>query len=174
MLWHWRQMQGEDLQDVQALANELHPDLPERESVLREKYQLSPACCFVLISSERVQGYAFVHPWRVLTIPALDDFLHQLPAEPDCLYLHDIALIEQMRGQGALRALFDLILGFAVQSDLRSLALTSVHGSEAIWAHYGFVRQDNPTLSTALASYGPSACYMMRALPSADATRQNR
>ncbi|NDA47675.1 MAG: GNAT family N-acetyltransferase [Alphaproteobacteria bacterium] len=167
-------MQDQDLSAVYDLSCAVHADLPERELVLREKHALSPRSCWCLVEGVQIVGYALTHPWMRGAVPPLDQLLKALPREADCLYLHDIALMGQMRGRGALRAVFELILGFAAQSDLRCLALTSVHGSEAIWAHYGFVRQDDSTLSTALASYGPSACYMLRALPSADAARQNR
>lgn len=157
-------MEKDDLKSVYDLSCLLHADLPESESVLTEKLRLSPQSCWCLIEADRIVGYAFTHPWLLRHIPALDHFLDEIPAKADCLYLHDIALLPQMRGRGALRDLFHLVLGAAKQFNLLHLALTCVHGYEALWAHYGFMHQEQTHTAAALATYGEGACYMIRDL----------
>lgn len=81
----WRQLLAADMARVQAISEQVHPELPERLEVLEEKRALFPEGCLGFGGAE-IHGYGLAHPWMLGGIPALDGFLGGLPLNPDCLY----------------------------------------------------------------------------------------
>lgn len=147
---------------VIAIAGRLHPDLPERLEVLDEKRRLFPDGCRKLLVGADMAGYGLAHPWRLNAPPKLNAFLESLPAAPDCLYLHDVAVLPEGRGSGAAGAYVVYLEGLARKLGLVHLALVSVYGTVPLWEKLGFksVSAGAPLLP----SYGPSAAYMLKEL----------
>ncbi|OAF06030.1 acetyltransferase [Bradyrhizobium centrolobii] len=162
---HWRHARASDLTAISAIAQRIHPDLPERPEVLAEKMQLCPDGCLALAAGNEIVGYGLSHPWTQHQIPALDGFLEQLPDDADCLYVHDVAMLPDFRGGGAARAYVAAIEGLARSSGITSLALVSVYGTRELWQRLGFraVTAD-AKLRRKLDSYGERATYMLRDL----------
>lgn len=158
----WRPMAYGDLAAVERIAAQVHAGFFERREVFEDKLGLDPGGCFALDLDGAVAGYAFSHPWRLNDVPALDGFLGALPAAPECLYLHDVALSESARGRGASAQLLDLLTSRATVEALPALALVAVHGSAPFWRGAGF--EDAPEANSTLATYGPAARYMIRRL----------
>ena len=156
-------MSVRDLDAVVALAAAIHADHPERPEVFAERLALFPAGSRVVEAGEEVVGYALAHPGLIGRPPALDTLLGALPTAPDCLYLHDIALLPQARGHGlAIRLVADLE-ALAVAEGLDRLALVAINGLAPVWRQFGFL----PTRGDAvwrgqLAGYGDDAVYMTR------------
>src|SRR6478735_3843802 len=100
----WRKAELSDLPDIMTIATVVHPDLPERSDVIAEKIRLGSDGCRVLSVDGRIAGYGLSHLWMLQQIPPLDDFLHALPAAPDCLYIHDVAVLPACRGTRATDA----------------------------------------------------------------------
>ncbi|HEY6859283.1 MAG TPA: hypothetical protein VI358_05805, partial [Pseudolabrys sp.] len=98
---NWRSTTAIDLGAIEKIANLVHPDLSESREVFAEKLQLFPEGCFVLTEDGAVLGYAFVHPWLVNDIPNLNEFLLRVPSKPDCLLIHDVAVLQHARDMGA-------------------------------------------------------------------------
>jgi GNAT superfamily N-acetyltransferase len=174
----WRRMRDGDLAAIAAIAEAVHPNLAERPEVFAEKLALFSQGCFVLVrdgggaagegadagsAGVGVLGYAFAHPWRLNTVPKLDAFLTGLPENADCLFLHDVAVKPQARGQGAAAALVALLADLAEARGLRALALTAVYGSGRHWARLGFAPAGNDDIAAQLKCYG-DAQYMVRRL----------
>ena len=159
----WRQTKADDLAAIQKIGNAIHPDLLERPEVFAEKLSLFPEGCLVL-EGDRVLGYAFAHPWRLNNIPKLNEFLLRLPPEPECLLIHDVAILEPARRRGAASSLLDRIVRLAMDRNLTHLALVAVYGSHEIWGRLGFDVVDCERLAHKLASYGETAQYMVRPL----------
>jgi hypothetical protein len=158
---HWREAALADLAAIGEIAAQIHPDLPERAEVLAEKMRLYPHGCRVLLSGEAIVGYGISHPWRLHRIPPLDDFLRELPADADCLYVHDVAVRPDFRG-GALLSYITTIATLAWSRGTASLALVSVYGTKALWERFGFKEAASDTMLRArLASYGETATYMI-------------
>jgi ribosomal protein S18 acetylase RimI-like enzyme len=161
---HWRKAQGSDLPDVMAIAAAVHPDLPERTAVIAEKMRLYADGCRVLVSDGASVGYGLAHPWTLHQIPPLDEFLGALPAAPDCLYIHDVAVLPAFRG-GAAAAYVEAIMALARSARLAHLALVSVHDTAPFWTRFGFrAVAPNPALAMKLRSYGQAAAYMIATL----------
>jgi predicted N-acetyltransferase YhbS len=160
----WAPLLLRHLDRVNEIADSIHTALPERPEVFEEKCRLFPEGSRVLVSGDRVIGYGVSHPWLLGQIPPLDEFLHALPDEPTCLYLHDIVVLPEARGQNAAGAFVKLLEDVARQRSIPHLALVSVYGTDALWSRFGFAVADRPELATKLTTYGPTAKYMTRKL----------
>lgn len=154
-------MISSDLAEIDRIAAVVHPDHPEDAAVFRERLQLYPAGCFVLDGASGVQGYILSHPWRLRRPPALNTLLGRLPATPDTLYLHDLALLPTTRAGGRGTSAVDLIADQAQRERLSTLSLLAVGRSLGFWQRNGFRDVD---LGIDLSSYG-TATFMTRAVP---------
>jgi GNAT superfamily N-acetyltransferase len=160
----WRPATKPDLDAIQRIADRIHPELPERPEIFAEKLALFAEGCFVLAGEAAIAGYAFAHPWHLKQIPPLDTLLHALPPAPECLFVHDVAVLPEARGHGAAAMLVAILTRVAKKHDLPRLALVSVYGSDVLWAAQGFKPAKDKALQAALTPYGESAKYMMRKL----------
>ncbi len=160
----WRAATPKEWSAIGAIADEVHPLLPERPEVFAEKFRLFRQGCLVLMRRERVVGYGIFHPWTLDDAPRLDAFLNELPSEPQCIFIHDVALLAQARGRGAAGELVRMASTISLRRELRALALVSVYGTHRVWAKYGFEIRDAPALAPALARYGADARYMRSTL----------
>jgi GNAT superfamily N-acetyltransferase len=146
------------------IAETVHPDFPERPEIFAEKCALFPEGCFALERAGAVYGYAFSHPWSLDDIPPLDAFLGGLPAAPDCLHLHDVAILEEARGAGAAAAVEALISDAARRRGLGAIALVSIYGSDRLWRRLGYEPRQSARLREKLGGYGDTALYMVKEL----------
>ncbi|MGE4429593.1 MAG: GNAT family N-acetyltransferase [Sphingobium sp.] len=160
----WRKMERSDLARVSALSDLVHGRFTERPEIYAERLALCPDGCFVHDRSGRIDGYLISHPWRRFDPPPLDRELGGLPGEAGCWYLHDLALSPEARGSGAGAAAVDLVLAHAREAGFAEISLVAVNGAESFWESRGFQRIETRALSENLASYGPGAFYMARAL----------
>ena len=87
-------------------------------------------------------------------------------AQPDTLYLHDMAVLPAHAGQGLAHALLQPLWAQARAEGLRHSALVSVQGSQAYWERQGYALHPLPDAAqqARLASYGEGAVYMARTL----------
>ncbi len=160
----WRPASKTDLNAVWRIADRIHPALPERPEIFAEKLRLFGDGCFVLKGGETIVGYAVAHPWQLKQIPPLDALLGALPAVPECLFVHDVAVLPEARGHGAAAMLIAILTHIAKKHSLPHLALVSVYGTDALWSGHGFKPVRDEALRAKLASYGESAKYMIRKL----------
>ena len=147
----WRRMLAEDLPFVYTIANHIHKELHEDMGVFVERLRLCPEGCFVL-EDTGIKGYLISHPFRQGKSPPLNTLLHEI-VEPDCWYIHDLAILEPSRGQGYASE----ILRWLEQTIKKPMALTSVSGSESFWTRQGFV----PDPSVISSTYG-DCTYMIK------------
>ena|SRR3989338_1773066 len=157
----WTPLLESDIGVVDKIAREIHPTLPERREVFAEKVRLFPQGCFKLLFEGRMMGYAFSHPWLLYSIPQLNDFLHTLPQKPDCIYIHDVAVLPAARGHNAAGLFVAQISKVAQAMQIQHLACVSVYGTDALWARFGFHTVSSHGIDPKLVSYGESAKYMI-------------
>ena len=160
----WRQATFDDIDAIENIAETIHRDLPEGREVFEEKLRLYPEGCFVLVENGQVVGYCVSHPWLVDSAPALGRLMLTLPPKPDCIFVHDVAVLSQARGRGATGDLLELLLSLARRAHIRTLALVSVYGTYPFWNRFGFEVTANTALAGKLKAYGESARYMVRRL----------
>lgn len=154
-----------DLPAVQAVGEIVHPLYPESPAVAAERLALYPAGCLVAERVGNLLGYTVSHPGLLGRPPVLDSLLGSLPEKPDCLYLHDIALLSEPRGLGLGSALIARLLMLAKAEGFALLALTAVNNSAGYWQRQGFAPyHGDAALAAKLASYGEDALYLVRAV----------
>lgn len=155
----WRSLRSDDLPLLVHLADRIHPDHPESPEALASHLRLFPAGCFFV---EGGLGYCLSHPGTLGAPPPLGSVLAALPERPDCLYLHDLALVPEARGWRLGQAIVARLDKVARAHGLGHVALTAVGTSVGFWRKQGFERHSCPALD----SYGPEATYMVKALGS--------
>ena len=134
----WRAMRSSDLQGVNALANEIHVNYPEDDSVFREKFALFPYGCFSLEGSNSVVGYCISHPWTKGMPPALNAMMGSLPSSPSTYFIHDVAVSASYRGRGLVQFLVGLLPIVARLFRFDHTTLISVNQTEVFWRKLGF------------------------------------
>jgi GNAT superfamily N-acetyltransferase len=156
MQFAWRRMETGDLAAVDAISRIVHPQFPEEPTIYAERMALYPAGCFVLADSTACAGYLLSHPWAAGRVPKLNTALGAIPPGADAYYLHDLALLPELRGQdwGAR-----IVQELAETVRFPRMALVSVHRSASFWKRQGFV-----TTQLAVEGYGDDARYMVREL----------
>jgi GNAT superfamily N-acetyltransferase len=160
----WRPLEADDLATVEAIAAKVHPGFFERPEIFAERIALYPAGARLFEIDGVAAGYVFSHPYRLGALPALDTLLGALPPEPDCFYLHDLALLPGARGRGAGAAITGALAAHAAAQGFADMALVAVNGSKAFWQRLGFAPVEIAALRDKLLSYEPEACYMQRRL----------
>lgn len=160
----WRLATAQDLLTIDCIADQIHTGLPERPEVFAEKQRLFPIGCQALQVGDLVVGYGISHPWMLFDIPPLDAFLKMLPANSDCLYIHDVAVLPKYRGSGAAGAYVKAVEREAYRLGIAALALVSVYDTHPMWAKHGFRTIEAIDLCAKLRSYGPTAKYMVSSL----------
>jgi ribosomal protein S18 acetylase RimI-like enzyme len=154
---HWRAMTGADLAAVAQLEAACHAPLPpEGEALFAERLALFPAGCLAAEDGAGLAGYAVAHPWRQGSAPALGERLGALPAAPDVLHLHDLALAPRARGRGLVPEAVARLVALARAEGLARLSLVAVHGTAPLWTRQGF-----RAVGAAAGGYG-EAVYMLR------------
>ena len=156
----WVPMTRADLPILDAIADSIHPTLPERLEVFAEKFELFPQGCFTLMHDGKAAGYGVSHPWKLFSIPPLDAFLEKIPADADCLYMHDVAVLPEARGHNASGLYVEKIRQVARGMGIEKLACVSVLGTSVLWARHGFRAADVPDPAK-LESYGKTPVYMI-------------
>ena len=162
----WRPATLADVEAIDAIGGQIHTLLPERPEVVAEKIRLFGEGCLVLMAGEEPVGYGIAHPWRLDAVPALDTLICTLPAEAECIFIHDVAILPGARARGAGAAFVRHAGRLATDRGLDRLALVSVYDTHPVWARCGFeIKALSP--GDKLKAYGPTAKYMVAALGSA-------
>jgi GNAT superfamily N-acetyltransferase len=157
----WRPAAASDLIEMRRIAEQIHPDLHERPEVFAERLRLFPEGCFVLVRDQQVLGYGLCHPWFLHNIPPLDQLLGSIPRSPECLLIHDVAVLPQARGRRAASRLIEITANLSRRLGIPYMALVSVYDTRVLWARLGFEVVADSTLVDKLKSYGQAARYMI-------------
>lgn len=172
-------MTAADLPAIIAIADELHPDYPEDETVFANRLALYSAGCLVLADGEASVGYVVSHPWHFNKPPALNVLLKNIPSAASTYYIHDLAVLPEARKTGAAGRIIDDLARHAAGLKLPNMSLVAVNNSVHFWERQnfrnvdvtiegcgsgGFQRRAASELDQKLRSYGDHACYMIRPL----------
>jgi ribosomal protein S18 acetylase RimI-like enzyme len=165
----WQPMSAADLPRVQAIAEKVHSAFPEDAEVFAERLRLYAAGCLVFHSGENIAGYVISHPWRAMDPPALNSRLGMLPGHPKTYYVHDVALLPELRGVGAATLAVALVLARAGKEKLATVSVVAVNDSAGFWGRHGFrkIMFDkirDVTLAPKLRGYSNKAAFMVRQL----------
>ncbi|WP_420208248.1 GNAT family N-acetyltransferase [Candidatus Electronema sp. JC] len=161
---NWCSLLPEDIDQANMIADSIHTTLPERPDIFIEKRNLFPEGCCKLVKNGAMVGYGISHPWTLYAVPPLDEYLVCLPKEPNCIYIHDVAVLPQGRGLGALDQYVEYIKHISTNIRISSIALVSVYGTDVLWKKFGFFTPNilnRIDLIQKISSYGESAKYMV-------------
>ena len=160
----WRQLSPSNIPDLVIIASKIHPDLPESDAVFLERVQLFPKGCLGLFNVLDVLcGYIISHPIRYYQLPDLNCLLGEIAPNADQYYIHDLAILPEMRGSGLASGGVETI-SKTVASQYATMCLVSVYGTTIFWGRYGFKRPDtvDEKLEKKLLRYGDDATYLER------------
>jgi ribosomal protein S18 acetylase RimI-like enzyme len=135
--------------------------VPESLESFVAKLMAAPASCFVAVSERRIVGYLVALPWDFANPPILNQMSCRLPEQPDCLYLHDLAVAPAMRAAGAGSTLVNAFFEQLRQSGLPRASLIAIQDSAPYWRRQGFRPAPfENALRQKLSSYGHDVQYM--------------
>lgn len=156
-------MRAADLDGVLAVQAHCYPaPMQEAGGVVAARLRAAPDSVLVAEDGEGVCAYLFAYPSLLGKVTALGAAF-ALPAAPDTLYLHDLAVAPRAHGRGLGRRLVQAMLAVGVRRGLAHSALVSVQDSQAFWESFGYAagpEQDPAPLD----GYGSGALYMTRLL----------
>ncbi len=155
----WRAMTPGDLGAVDRVANVVHVNYPEDPAVFANRLELFGHGCLIAEEDGQILGYCIAHPGVVGDPPPLDTVLAALPAQADCLYIHDVALLPAARGRHLGVALARRMEEVARAHGFDRIGLTAVNNSDGFWGSLGYAVQP----CDKLASYG-DATYRVKVL----------
>lgn len=161
-------MQAHDLPAVLALQARCYaPEFHEPHDAFASKLRASPNSCWVVSDDDGLQAYLVCLPIEGDALPRLHASTWQHPAQPDWLYLHDMAVAIESRGGGASKLLLAEAFAFARALALPRAGLIAVQGTAPYWVKQGFslVAAGNQVAPDKLASFGEDARFMQRAIP---------
>lgn len=150
---------------VQIQAEAFTPDLRETPEVFANRIARFGEFFRVAYQNGRMVGYVVAFPWKFGDAPVNNQkFPEDLP-EPDCFFIHDIALLPGARGGGIARALLEDAYQTAHALGFDAASLVAVGQSGTYWDRVGFVpfaRVTEAKRAYILAIYGPGARLMAR------------
>lgn len=169
MTTKWRSMDMADLDQVVGVARIAFPDHPEDAACFAERLSLYPAGCRILADEHhRIVGYGIAYPWMANDAPALNALIGAIPDAPALLYLHDLALMPDARGDGAATRFVEWLAGHAQCNGWDAIALVAVNHAAGFWLRHGFVVDESAEMAGRIGGYGDDARYMVRHATAAD------
>jgi GNAT superfamily N-acetyltransferase len=159
----WRPLTLPDLTALIRIADQIHPDLPERPAIFAERITLFPHGCLALVlpSTNELCGYAISHPIRGRAPPALDILLGALAPGADQYYIHDVAILPAFQGQGLAQEGVERLL--CVAEGFATAGLMSVYGTKGFWGRFGFEEvRDDEGVERKVRAYGEGAVFLER------------
>lgn len=159
-----RAMKPEDLVAVVEIQAQCYPpEMNERPELLAARLAACPDTAWVVANAATGEPGAYLVGYRTVlgkVSPLGAAFEHH--AQPDGLYLHDLAIGRAWRGRGVAQALVAHARAQAALSGLAGLALVSVNDTVGFWRGQGFeVAQVTPQGQAALDTYWGTAVYML-------------
>lgn len=161
-----RLMSQEDIPAVLHVQRECYELLTlEDEATIRARLNTSPDSAWIAEDDDGVCAYLVSYRSVVGKVTPLGGHF-EVPSEPDCLYLHDLAISDRSKGSGMGSALVRFALAQARGEGLKYSSLVSVQGSSEFWKRLGFdvFTELDTTQKTNLQSYAGASWYMVKKL----------
>jgi ribosomal protein S18 acetylase RimI-like enzyme len=114
------------------------PELNEGEAAFFYKLKISPNTCIGAYIDKQICGYLFAQPYKFGEIIPLDKSTHQIPEDPDCMYIHDLAISQDSKKKRIGTMLYQAIEKQSIKAGFRAITLVSVQDSGKFWEQQGF------------------------------------
>jgi predicted N-acetyltransferase YhbS len=152
---------GSHWNEILKVQAEVYTDVePEKEEVLRQKWEHSPASCFIYEKENLVCAYLLAHAWDQETPPKLHTLLPG-NKQGDILFLHDLAVSNRASGFGIGSQMVDYLIQTATSLRYKQISLVAIQNSPAFWKKMGFSELQGVE---ACVSYGNGSKVMQRKL----------
>jgi ribosomal protein S18 acetylase RimI-like enzyme len=150
---------------MQVQAQCYPPSMQEPRAVVLTRIRAARDTALVASGPDGVCAYVFAYASTLGSVTPLDSGF-SVAAQPDTLYLHDLAVSPAALGKGLGKALVARLFEHARSRRLAHTALVSVQDSQAFWMALGYRPAGSPdeAARAALATYPGSATYMTRRL----------
>lgn len=134
-----RPMKVSDLSLVLSIQRQTFSvDLCEDLDVFENRFDRFGEYFRVAVLNEKMVGYLLCFPWKLGETPINNQkFPENLP-EFDCFYLHDIAVLQEARGQKIAQQMISSGKKLGLELGFRYLSLVSVEQSGDYWDKLGF------------------------------------
>jgi len=162
-----RAMQARDIPAMLAIQAESYPpETLEDEATMRARFQCFPDCAWVAVDPAGVCAYLVAYRSLLGKVSRLGSVFARVE-NPDCMYVHDLAISRRARGAALGSRLVAGACAQAIGEGLTHSALVSVHGSRGFWSALGYrvAELPEPLQRRHLASYPGQGWYMVRTLP---------
>jgi GNAT superfamily N-acetyltransferase len=148
-----RPIQSCDLPRILQIQAACYPhELLEDSTTFQAKLHFAPQCNWMIEVDGSILGYLFCHPWQGDTPPALNRAEQPWPSNADRIYLHDLAIHPDGRGQKLSTLMAQHACDWAQQQGFSMAMLVAVGGAEVFWRELGF--SDHPQQDASLSQYG--------------------
>jgi GNAT superfamily N-acetyltransferase len=136
-----RHMTNNDMDVVMRIQSMAYiPQYRESREIYKDKFDKFPDGCWIAEVDGQPNGYLLSHPCLLDNPPKLDMMIGYIPQNPDCYFIHDIAVNPFFKGKGIGRILCDKAKLLAKEYNLTNIALISVQNSHPFWEKMGFKR----------------------------------
>lgn len=134
-----QQMNENDLDKVMIIQSLAYiPQYCENMEVYRDKLDKFPFGCWIAEIDGEIIGYLISHPYLIDNPPKLDSTIDDIPKNPDCYFIHDVAVNPDFRDKGIGKILCEKAKSLAKEHNLNNMALISVQNSHPFWEKMGF------------------------------------
>ena len=167
-----RLMQPGDLPAVMGIQLQAYgAGYQESREVLGAKLALAPQGCWLAEYDGRAVAYVFSHPWHDSAPPPLHVPLEQIPSPSHCVFLHDLAVVPEVRSGGIAARLFQRVVDWASDQAMSRIALVALDSAVGYWQRQGFipVKSSQPSVLDGMSGYGGGALFMQRMIESRSA-----
>jgi len=134
-----RPLKKEEIKAASDLGDEIYPSsLSESLESFEKRFLLFPKGFLGLFDGKKLAGYIIGHPWKGEDVVPLD-YLGELPDEPDCFYIHDLAVSPSLRRKGFGRKLIETAIDVGKNSGFKKFMLVAVNEkAKCIFEKFGF------------------------------------
>ena len=134
-----RPLTSNEIINVSDLAGRIYQEaLAEPFEAFAMKHRLFPAGVLGCFVTDKLAGYVFSHPWKAGAVVPIATVLGELPANPDCYYIHDCAVSKEYRGLGIGRQMAESAIQVGLNHGFKKLLLVSVNDTKLFWEGMGF------------------------------------
>lgn len=163
--WLLRPLNAHDVDSLLSVQTICYGnDFLESRDVFAQRLGCTYHCSIgvVRMGESTLQAYLAAYWSNPGKITPLDGHFTEPADGEQVLYLHDMSVLPQLKGQGIARYLVQFQMEQARQRGLRQAALVSVQDSQAYWERQGFsvCPVIDAQQSINLKTYGDGALYM--------------
>ncbi len=161
-----RPLSPQDLPGLLEVQRACYGDSYLESSEVYARRLASPAqCSWVIERTGRIGAYLAAYDSAQGKVTPLHGDFEALDA-PDTLYVHDMAVLPELAGQGFAQALLAALWRDAAARGLTRSALVAVQDSQGFWERRGYAAHQLQDVQQRrrLAAYGPGAVYMQRTI----------